>query len=330
MRYSSLLPALLVVALVAAVPASAQVNDTYIIPAAANVAGNFGTRWMTQISIFNPQPDPLVISVTYIPTGGGVGIEELIELPANSLAYSENLLADLFDVQGGGSLLLATFAEDNPGLPNEMISRAFLVTSNTYNNSRTGTYGQTIPGVWAGLFDYDYDEISAVAHGIRNIQSLGWRTNIGAVNLGRCNVNLRVTVYDADGKRILNQLPMGIPPMAHLQDRLPIEVDGGTIEFFVEDPCAADDDKYAVVFPYTSTIDQLSGDPTYQSPTLLASAGTLFSKSPGLQAAGVLEADPLNVGRKIDSAYARGIRALAEHRGKASLVRGEKGWRITK
>lgn len=320
MRTSTLLLALL---LLAALPVAAQVNDTYVIPAAANVSGDFGTRWMTQFSVFNPQLDwPLVVSVVFIPTGGGQGIEELIELPANSLATSDNLLLDLFGIEGRGSLLVATFPEDNPKVPNDVISRAFLVTSNTYNNSKSGTFGQTIPGIWTGLLDYDTDGISAIAHGIRHIARFGWRTNVGAVNLGRCSVTLRVSVYDADGHRILNQAPFTIPPLAHMQDRLPIEVDSGTVEFFLDDPCSTSNDNYAVVFPYTSTIDALSGDPTYQSPTLLASPGSIFSKSG-------FTLDPANVGKKIGSAYARNVRALAEHRGTAKLVRTEKGWQIT-
>lgn len=315
---------LLAVLLLASLPAAAQVNDTYVIPAAANVAGGFGTRWMTEFSVFNPQLDwPLVVSIVYIPTGGGAGREELIELPPNSLATSDNLLWDLFGVEGGGSLLVATFPEDNPNVPDDVLSRSFLVTSNTYNNSRSGTYGQTIPGVWTGLLDFDSDEISAVAHGIRNSARSGWRTNVGAVNLGRCSVNLFVSVYDADGHRILNQVPFTIPPLGHMQDRLPIEVESGTVEFFLDDPCANSDANYAVVFPYTSTIDQLSGDPTYQSPTLLATPGSLFGKSAFVR-------DPMNVGKKIDTTYARNVRALAEHRGRAKLVRSEKGWQITR
>lgn len=326
MRTSKLLLAAL---LLASLPAAAQVNDTYVIPAAANVPGNFGTRWMTQFSVFNPQLDwPLVVSIVYIPTGGGKGIEELIELPPNSIAYSDNLLQDLFGVTGGGSLLVATFAEDNPRVPNDVLSRAFLVTSNTYNNSRNGTFGQTIPGVWTGLLDYDSDGISSVAHGIRNISRLGWRTNIGAVNLGRCSVTLRVSVYDADGRRILNQSPFTVPPLGHIQDRLPVEVDSGSVEFFLDDPCANSNDNYAVVFPYTSTIDQLSGDPTYQYPTLLASPGSVFAKSPAAQA--MFRIDPLNVGKRIDSPYARGVRAQTERRGFARLMRTEKGWQITR
>ena len=315
---------LLTLLLVAALPVAAQVNDTYVIPAAANVGGAFGTRWQTQFSVFNPQLDwPLVVSVVYIPTGGGQGIEELIELPPNSLAYSDNLLFDLFGIQSGtGSLLVATFREDNPSVPDAVISRAFLVTSNTYNNSRNGTFGQTIPGTWTGLLDYDSDGISAVAHGIRNISRLGWRTNIGAVNLGRCSVTLRINLYDADGKYILKQTPFTIPPLGHIQDSLPAEVESGTVEFFLDDPCSNSEDNYAVVFPYTSTIDQLSGDPTYQSPTLLASPGSLFAKSG-------FTLDPANVGKKIDSGYARNVRALAERRGIAKLVRNGKGWQIT-
>lgn len=321
MRTSTFLPTLL---LLVAVPLAAQVNDTYVIPAAANVSGGFGTRWMTDFSIFNPQLDwPLVVSVVYIPTGGGPGREELIELPSNSLATSPNLLWDLFGVEGGGSLLVATFPEDNPGVPNDVLSRSFVVTSNTYNNSRSGTYGQTIPGVWTGLLDFDTDEISAVSHGIRHIARDGWRTNVGAVNLGRCSVTMRVSVYNADGHRILNQVPFTIPPLAHMQDRLPIEVESGTVEFFIDDPCANSNDNYAVVFPYTSTIDQLSGDPTYQSPTLLASPGSIFGKTAFVR-------DPSTIGKKIDINYARNVRALAENRGRAKLVRTEKGWQITR
>src|SRR4051794_39247813 len=38
-------------------PLAAQSNDTYVIPGAANASGNFGTRSLTQFSVFNPQLD---------------------------------------------------------------------------------------------------------------------------------------------------------------------------------------------------------------------------------------------------------------------------------
>jgi hypothetical protein len=293
---------------VVSLPVAAQINDTYVIPAAANSAGNFGTRWLTQFSVFNPQLDyPLTVSVTFLPTGGGTGSEKTFTVPANGTVLSDNILDDLFGIKNGsGALLVATFPEDNPKVPNDVLSRSFLITTNTYNNVKSGTYGQTIPGVWAGLQDFNSDGISAVAHGVRNVASLGWRTNVGAVNLGRSNVTLRINIYDAAGKTIQQGATLDIPPLGHRQASLPAEVDGGSIEFFVNDPS-----KQAVVFPYSSTIDDLSGDPTYQGPTLLASAKSLFKTG---------TPQPLTLGRKLDSEFARGIRETATRLGHASVV----------
>jgi hypothetical protein len=302
---------------VVTLPLFAQVNDTYVIPAVANVPGAFGTHWMSQLSIFNPQTYPLRVSVTFVPTLGGQATERLVPIPANSVAYADNLLSQLYGQSGTGALLVAVFADDNPSVPNDVLSRAVLVTSNTYNDSTTGTYGQTIPGTWTGLQDYQSDGISAIAHGIRNVAADGWRTNIGAVNLGRTSVTMNVTVYDADGRTLLANAPFVIPPMAHLQDRLPIEVDGGSVEFTLNDPS-----NTAVVFPYTSTIDQFSGDPTYQTPTLLASARTLYGKK------GTAATATLTPGRVLDNATAHALIATANRTGKATLAHTKKGLQI--
>jgi len=84
-----------------------------------------------------------------------------------------------------------------------------------------------------------------------------------------------------------------------------VQVDRGSIEFFVDDPS-----KQAVVFPYVSVIDQLSGDPTYQSPTLLATPGVLFGK---------MAIDPTAIGKKIDNNFARGVRSTADRIGEVQL-----------
>lgn len=313
-----------------ALPAAAQLNDTYVIPAAAYAAGANRTSWKTQLSIYNPHLDrDLRVSVTWIPTGSRQGIEKFVDVKRNSTATSDNILLDLFGLSSeSGSLLLATFAEDNPGVPDNVLARAFHVTSNTYNDDPSGTYGQTIPGNFVGLFDVDTDGISAISHGVRNDNRAdGWRTNFGALNLGRCNVTLRVSVFDANGRTILDRAAVQLPPLGHLQQRLPVNVDRGSVEFYVEDPCVNDDDLYAVVFPYTSTIDALSGDPVYQSPVLLAAAGDLVSSSKKVAANAVV--DPTQVGRKIDSKFARKVRAQAENRGAARLELTAGGWKIT-
>jgi hypothetical protein len=291
--------------LLIAATAAAQVNDTYVIPAAGNTAGAFNTRWSTQFSLFNPQTYPLKVSITFVPTLGGQGVEKLVSVPANAVSFSDNILGDLFNLEGGGALLVATFPEDNPGVPDTVIARAFLVISDTFNNSRSGTFGQTIPGIWTGLQDYSTDGISAVAHGIRNLSSQGWRTNVGAVNLGRVSVAMRINVYDINGNTIARNLPFNLPPLAHMQDSLPVQVDRGSLEFFVDDST-----KQAVVFPYVSVIDNLSGDPSYQSPVLLATPSVLFKK-------GIVE--PTAIGKKIDTGFARAVRDSAVRLGEGEL-----------
>ena len=308
MKRISQLAAALVFAIVA-LPLAAQVNDIYVVPAAANQGGNFGTRWMTQLSVFNPQLDyPLKVSITYLPSGGGQGIEVLVNVGANSVLFTDNVLDEVFGLRSGtGALIVAVFPEDNPGVPDAMISRAVLVTTNTFNNASTGTYGQTIPGIWSGLQDYGSDGISAVAHGIRNISRYGWRTNFGAVNLGSTPVALRINVYDANGQSVLKNASYTLPARGHAQWGLPVEVDHGAVEFFVDDPT-----QQAVVFPYTSTIDQYSGDPTYQSPTLLASTSVLFPKK-------AMTAST-SIGRKLTIDDGRAIRASVRRIGEVSVA----------
>lgn len=300
-------------------PAMAQLNDTYVIAASGNQGGAFGSRWMTRFSIFNPHlDDSLVVSISFLPTGGAPGPEKLVELPPNSLAYSDSLLEDLYGIEGSGALLVATFPEDNPTLPDDVLSRSFIVTSDTYNNTGNGTYGQTIPGVWSGLLDYDSDSISSVAPIIRN--SGFWRTNVGAVNLGSCAVNVLVNVYDGDGNTVLSQAQMPVAPYGHNQLPLPVEIDVASVEFFVDDPCANDSSRYAVVFPYASSIDRRTGDPTYQTPTLLAEPGILFAKGQKI--------DPTSLGKKIDVNYARTVRSHAQRMGKALLKKEAGGYLI--
>jgi hypothetical protein len=287
-----------------AVPLAAQVNDTYVIPAVANTPGGFGTRWMTQLSIFNPQVSySLKVSVSYLPTGGGNGLEAIITVPPNSVAFTDNSLEEIFHRSGSGAYVIATFPEDNPGVPNDVISRAFLVNSNTFNKqSDGGTMGQTIPGIWTGLQD---DGITAVSHGLRQLSAFGWRTNFGAVNLGSTAVNLHINVFDRNGGTLVKDRVYAIPAQAHMQWSLPVEVDQGSIEFSV-----ADATQKAVVFPYTSTLDRYTNDPMYQSPALLASAKVLFGKR---------AIDPTVVGKKITLDDARAVRAAMTSIGEVQL-----------
>lgn len=283
-------------ATVLSLPALAQVNDTYVIPAVASGIGDRGTVWSSEMNLFNPQRYQLTVAVIFLPTlNDGQSVERLIDVPPNENFWFNSVLPDVFQRNGSGALLLATFPEDNPGVPDNFLDRAFLVNTKTFNNASSGTFGQLVPPTWTGLLDYEYDGISSIAHGVRNSNAAGFRTNIGAANLSDRSVVLRVTVYDDLGRTLAAQIPFSIPPYGHVQDRLPVTVDRGTVEFFLEDPSTE-----AVVFPYASVIDNRSGDGVFIDPPLLADPAILKHAMANRE-----------LGKKITIEDARRIRAAA-------------------
>ncbi|MBW3672120.1 MAG: hypothetical protein KY432_10675 [Acidobacteria bacterium] len=285
-------------------PAVAQVSDTYVIPAVARTAGGGGTTWTSSVYVFNPQPYTLNISITHLPRFGEVGEEILLELPANMTAATDNVLGEWFETSGSGSLLFATFQSDNPDVEDSVIARSFLVRSRTYNaGSSGGTYGQGIPGTFVGLLD---DGISSIAEGVSNIGTPGlggFRSNIGAVNLGAETAWLLVVVYDENGNVVGNTFdnPLEFPvhPYAFDQSPLPVSGQNLTLEFFLDDPSGE-----AVVFPYVSIVDNKSGDAVYVEPRLLATGDILYKG--GVAMKGVVVQSAKN--RFLDLERARTVR----------------------
>jgi len=128
-----------------------------------------------------------------------------------------------------------------------------------------------------------------------------------------------VNVYTEQGRTFAKDIPFAIPPQGHVQDKLPVTIDRGTIEYFIDDPGVNDPDGYAVVFAYASVVDNKSGDPVYVEPILLANPSYLYGK--------VLPKDPLTVGKKIDKDYARRVRNSAERFGVATMLTRDDGTR---
>jgi hypothetical protein len=171
------------------------------------------------------------------------------------------------------------------------------------------------------MMDFPTEQLSAVATGVNSygvIGVSGFRTNLGALNLGRFEIRILVNVYNAAGQLVAGDLAFDVPPLGHFQDRLPVTVQNGTVEFFVYDPGANSPDDFAVVFPYVSIVDNLSGDGTYVNPVLLASPGYLYGK----QAKGISTTE---IGKKIDKEIAKRARDRSELLGTVRMVPDSEG-----
>ncbi|MFN2240243.1 MAG: hypothetical protein ABR524_12715 [Thermoanaerobaculia bacterium] len=306
--------------LLVAVPLSAQVSDVYIVPAAADTPGGAGTYWMTDFHVMNPQAYSLRGTLVFLPTGGPVGSAFKFDIGANETIGVDNIVAEFDTTATTGSILVAVLPEDNPGLdPEDYFGLSLVLQTRTFNTGPSGTLGQGIPGAITGLLDIELDGISALATGIRNFGTpgvSGFRTNIGALNLGQSSVTLQVTTFNADGDEV-NSSPFILPPEGHWQGQLPVTIDHGTVEFWVVDPAPNVDD---FVFPYVSIVDNRTGDATYIEPQLFAEPSDVAPFKTG----GRTPTTPIRVDqvrRVIESARYLGV-ATVERTGRSNRLKG--------
>jgi len=260
-------------------PVSAQLSLQWMVPAAANTAGLNGTHWRTDLSVHNPHSFELPVILQFLPSETDNRQADTLYLTVGPWATFNlwNVLgADYFAVDGTGSILV--FADwELPCDPAEDCD--FLVTSRTYTldpGGATGEYGQTIPGstTWVGI---DWTTLGYAA-GILN-DGLSFRTNIGIASWSADWTSVVVDVQDADGA-VLESLIIDVPPFGHIQQRLPTLLEGGSLVFWIED--GPDD---ALVFGYSSVVDETTGDASFQlaQPSTVGFASAKAGESHGLR-----------------------------------------------
>ncbi len=239
-------------------PAAAQLSLQWIVPAAANTAGLNGTYWHTDLSVHNPHSFELPVILQFLPSNTDNRQADTLYLtiePWATFNLWDVLGADYFAIDGTGAILV--FADwELPCDPAEDCD--FLVTSRTYTldpGGASGEYGQTIPGssTWVGI---DWSTLGYAA-GILN-DGLNFRTNIGIASWSADWTSVVVDVQDTDGA-ILESLTMDVPPFGHIQQRLLTTLEGGSLVFWLED--GPDD---ALVFGYSSVVDETTGDASFQ------------------------------------------------------------------
>ena len=225
-------------------------NDVYI-AAAAHVAGAAGTNWRTNLEVHNP---------------GSARAQYTIALLKKNLTNTSPTTRS-FSLEGGKSMryedvLLSVFGFDGAGaLRVTPTSGSIMVTSRTFNDASSGTFGQFIAGVTTE---------SAIAHGQegRLIQlsrsssaSDGFRTNIGFVNATGSSIEVKVEMYAGEGTR-LGEKTYTLKPFEYDQvSDIFGQVTNGEVEngFAVVSTTTSG----ARFFAYASVVDNRSGDPVY-------------------------------------------------------------------
>jgi len=174
----------------------------YLIPASAHAPGALGTQWVTDAVLHNPGDEDVWASVYFHErdldnTSASWRIFRV--LPGVSINLADLVLAQFGKASAAAALRVGA-------------TDPLVVSSRTYNDASSGTYGQYIAG---------FDETLALGPGdearlIQLSSNAGFRTNIGFASATDSTLTIDVELYDADGA-LLAKNAVQLMPRSYLQ-----------------------------------------------------------------------------------------------------------------
>jgi hypothetical protein len=230
-------------------PFQAAAKNLYI-PAAGSAPGANGTKFRTDVRIFNPSStESIHVTLHFLPQEwDGSNIPgRVVTVPPRQMAVLNDVVAEFLQwpVPAIGAIRLDSDTDK---------SYEFSAESRTYTDSPTaaapGTYGQFIPALDP---ESDATKTGVVLHVSNN--SL-FRTNAGVMNFNREPINARATLVRADGTLVAESELFEVPPFSMtLRPLSQLFGDANVV-----------DDGYIVIntslfaFPFASVVDNQSGD----------------------------------------------------------------------
>jgi ELWxxDGT repeat protein len=240
---------------IAIVPARASATATPSAPVwvvgAGHLTGLAGTNWRTDLEVHNPGSAPLQYSLSLLRRGedGSAPATRELSLQPGSSARLRDVVQTVFGAAGAATLRLAPSTGE------------ILVTSRTYNEQPSGTFGQLVPGQ-GGDDLIGFGEEARIVCLARSVEvARGFRTNLGLSNGTGSPAEVTVDLFLADGRR-LGRRTYSLRPYESIQRN---DVFG---EVTNEDVAAG----YVIAHTATaggrflasaSLVDNLSGDPTW-------------------------------------------------------------------
>ena len=221
----------------------------YVLPASAHVEGLEGTSWVSDVVLHNPGSTAVKAVLYFLDDGVNAEERYRVEVPTGSSVLLADLLAENFgpDAKAGGVLIGS--------------SDSLMLSSRTYNDVESGTFGQYVPVEHESAAVAGTDPATL----IQLTRNDDFRTNIGVTNLGWEQLDIVIDIFTASGSYIGSR-GSSIDPYSFYQ-----------IADIIRKVGADDvDDAFAVVrardvdaayFTYASIIDNRTGDPIYASPT---------------------------------------------------------------
>lgn len=225
-------------------PAPSEFN--YIVTTVAKVAGASGTNWASDLVVLNTgqaaalvtvsmwkrdqaNPNPAVASIT---------------LTSGALWKQPDVLLNLFGITSGAATL--HIHSDQP----------LAIASRTFNDTGAGTYGQFIAGVAEETAVQLWE--TAVLAGLT--ENNDFRTNLGLVNPTSGQITIVGTFFDSDGVS-LGSRDFTVPAFGYIQVNhvMTPQAAGAITGAWMTLTSSG-----GIFFPFSSVVDNHSGDPVYK------------------------------------------------------------------
>jgi len=234
---------------------SPEVTERYLVAAVAHSVGAGDSRWRSDLAAVNRGDHDAEMTLTFpAPTGPE---ERTARLAASATREWRDVLVSLFGYPDEASVAGAL----------HVVSTAPLaISSRTYNQSATGTYGQFLPALRAG--DALGPGAAALLPQLRNTDE--FYTNVGILNLGDGAATATVTLHAGDGATVGTAFDVSAPAGSWKQAN----------DVFRSSGAGGHEVAYATVelssgaaaWAYASVVDRSTRDPTTIPMTLGAPA----------------------------------------------------------
>lgn len=230
---------------------SCEWSGAAVVPTVAHLDGARGSRWRSDLTVANPCPTRTTFSLEFFERGtpapavrsAAFGLD-----PGVSASYPD-LVQQLFEFEGAG--ILRVVGPRDAVLPAQ---------ARTYNQTPQGTFGQDVPcipeeaAIPAG--------VTAVLAGLAHSPNLavGFRTNLGLVNVGELPIEVVVRVFDSRGTALGQMtVPLGARENRQFDRVLAAFTSGELVDASIWVHSSTPGGRFLAL---ASVIDNVSGDPT--------------------------------------------------------------------
>jgi hypothetical protein len=236
-----------------AVTSSTADQEIYV-PTGAHLKGFNNVNWRTDLEVHNPGTRRATLVIALLlrdQNNSSSPFKSTITLTPGLSARYNDILFDTFGFSGAAAIRITP------------IDGTVILTSRTYNQLPTGTYGQSVPAIpRARAIGFSQDaRLIGVSHD--PTLAAGYRTNLGFVNASPASIRVEADFYLSTGV-LLGRKTYELLPFEFRQiDKAFEQVTKNLV-----------DDGYVVVrtttagakfFSYATVVDNLTGDPAYVS-----------------------------------------------------------------